>query len=125
MKKQIFFTALLALTALTVFAVADENHETIEKVMKEGMKGDTSPLALVIDGKASADETKELTTLILTMKGTKAPRGEQADYDTKVTELIAAMEVVGGGDKGEEAISRLDKAANCKACHTDHKPKKK
>jgi hypothetical protein len=123
MKKQTFFAAIVTLAALTTFSVADENHETIEKVMKEGMKGDASPLALVLDGKASDDDVKSLAALILTMKGTKAPVGEQADYDTKVTELIAAMEAVGGGDKGEAAINRLDKASNCKACHSSHKPK--
>jgi len=123
MKKQSLFAAVVALAALTVFSVADENHETIEKVMKEGMKGDESPLALVLDGKASDEQTRELTALILTMKGTKAPVGEQSGYEAKVTELIAAMEAVGGGDKGDDAINRLDKASNCKACHSDHKPK--
>ena len=123
MKKQSFLAAIVAIASLTLFSVADENHEIIEKVMKEGMEGDESPLALVLDGKASDNQMKELTALILTMKGTKAPVGDQAKYETLVTELIAAMEAVGGGDKGDDAINRLDKASNCKACHTDHKPK--
>lgn len=123
MKKPSFLAAFVAIAGLTVFSIADENHEIIEKVMKEGMKGDESPLALVLDGKASDEQTKELAALILTMKGTKAPVGEQSGYEAKVIELIAAMEAVGGGDKGDDAINRLDKASNCKACHTDHKPK--
>ncbi len=123
MKKLSIFAAFVALAALTAFSVADENHETIEKVMKEGMKGDESPLALVLDGKSSDDDTKGLAALILTMKGTKGPVGDQAKYEEKVTELIAAITVVSGGDKGEDAINRLDKASNCKACHSQHKPK--
>jgi hypothetical protein len=123
MKKHTLFAAI-ALAAIPLVSVADENHEIIEKVMKDGMKGDESPLARVLDGTASEKETGSLAALILTMKGTKAPVGDQAKYEEKVTELIAAMDAVSGGDKGEKAIGRLDKASNCKACHTDHKPKK-
>lgn len=123
MTKSTLFTAFAALAAAATIAVADENHETIEKVMKEGLKGDTSPMAKVLDGSASAEETKALATLVQTMKGTKAPEGDQAAYETKVTELIAALDAVAGGDKGETAIGRLEKAQNCKACHSEHKPK--
>lgn len=123
MTKSTLLTAFAALAAAATLAVADENHETIEKVMKEGLKGDTSPMAKVLDGSASADDTKSLAALVQTLKGTKAPKGEQSAYDTKVTELIAAMDAVAGGDKGEAAIGRLEKAQNCKACHSEHKPK--
>lgn len=123
MTKSILLTAVAALVAAATFAVADENHEIIEKVMKEGLKGDSSPMAKVLDGSATAEETTALAALVKTMSGTKAPVGDQADYEKKVAELIAAMEAVAGGDKGEAAIGRLDKAQNCKACHSPHKPK--
>jgi hypothetical protein len=123
MTKSIILSATAALFAFAAFAVADENHETIEKVMKEGMKGDTSPMAKVLDGTATAEETTALAALVKTMSGTKAPVGDQAAYEKKVAELIAAMDAVAGGDKGEAAIGRLDKAQNCKACHSEHKPK--
>lgn len=119
---------LFAVTALVLsasFAVADENHEIIENVMKKGMKGDDSPLAKVLDAKSSAEETAALATMIHTMKGTKAPLGEQSDYDKKVEELIAAMDAVAKGDTSEKSITRLDDASNCKACHSKHKPKDK
>lgn len=122
------YTAAFAIAVSLVFSAgfvnADENHETIEKVMKEGLKGDDSPLAKVLDGKASEDETKSLAELIKTMEGTKAPKGDQGDYDKKVAELIAAMDAVAGGDTGDKALDRLDEAASCKACHKEHKPKK-
>lgn len=123
MSKLTILSAVAALFAFAAFAVADENHEIIEKVMKEGMKGDTSPMAKVLDGSATADETKSLAALVKTMSGTKAPKGDQAAYEKKVSELIAAMDAVAGGDKGEAAIGRLEKAQNCKACHSEHKPK--
>ncbi len=118
--------ALFAVAAIAVSTavIADENHEILEKVMEEGLKGDDSPLAKVLGGSASKKEITDLATLIKTMHGTKAPKGDQAAYDEKVAELIAAMDAVAGGDTGEKSIGRLDKASNCKACHTDHKPKK-
>ena len=122
MKLSLLF-AVAALVLSATFVVADENHEILEKVMKEGMKGDESPLAKVLDAKASAEETAALATLIQTMKGTKAPLGEQSDFDKKVEELITAMDAVANGDKTEKAITRLDDASNCKACHSKHKPK--
>lgn len=115
----------VAAIAITTAVIADENHEIIEKVMKEGLKGDESPLAKVLEGAASKEDTAGLAKLIKTMDGTKAPAGDQADYDKKVAELIAAMDAVAGGATDEKALGRLDKASNCKACHTDHKPKKK
>lgn len=123
MTKSTLLPVVAALVAIATFAVADENHETIEKVMKEGLKGDTSPMAKVLDGGASAEETKSLAELVQTLKGTKAPKGDQAAYETKINELIAAMDAVAGGDKAETAIGRLEKAQNCKACHSEHKPK--
>lgn len=118
------FLAALVVAASVATMVADENHEIIEKVMEEGLKGDDSPMAQVLAGKASAEDTAALAKLVKTLAGTKAPKGEQAAYEKKVAELIAAMDAVAGGDRGEAAIGRLKTAQNCKACHTDHRPKK-
>jgi cytochrome c553 len=92
--------------------------------MKEGLKGDDSPLAKTLDGAATDDEIKKLSELIATLKGTKAPVGDQAAYDEKVEALIKAAEKVAGGSKDEASLKALEKAASCKACHKDHKPKK-
>jgi hypothetical protein len=126
MKNLFVYLTAAAITAGVSFTVlADENHEIIEKVMKEGMKGDESPLAKLLDEKATAEEVTSLAALIKTMGGTRAPVGDQAGYDEKVAELIAAMDVIAAGDMTGPALERLDNASNCKACHTDHKPKKK
>ena len=114
-----------ALVAVSTIVLADENHEIIEKVMKEGLKGDDSPYAKALDGELKGDDAKALAALIGTMKGTKAPVGDQDAYDKKVNELIAAMNAVAEGDTSEKALGRLDEAGKCKACHTPHKPKKK
>lgn len=124
MKLSRILAAVLASFAAVTLAGADENHEIIEKVMKEGMKGDDSPMAKVIDGNSSATDNEALAKLIDTLKGTKAPRGDQAGFEKKVGELIAAMNAVAGGDTNAKALERLKEAANCKACHSEHKPKK-
>ena len=117
--------SLVAVLGLVTVCVAgDENHEIIEKVMKNGLKGDDSPAAKVIDGVATDEEIKSLAELIGTMKGTEPPKGDQADYTKKVDALIAAINAIAGGDKSNKAIDAFDEASNCKACHSDHKPKK-
>jgi len=125
MKFTRLFAIAAALVAVTTLVLADENHEIIEKVMKEGMKGDDSPYATALDGKLNGDDAKGLAILIGTMKGTRAPVGDQAEYDKKIDELIAATNAVAEGDTSKKALGRLDEAGNCKACHTPHKPKKK
>lgn len=122
MTKTILVSAAAALLALASAPALADDHEILEKVMKEGMKGDSSPIAKTLKGEASDEEIKELATLIKSMHGTKAPEGGQAAYESKVAELIAAMDAVAGGDKSEGSITKLKSASNCKACHSDHKP---
>ena len=101
---------------------ADENHEILEKVMKEGLKGDDKPLKKVLEGRASDDELKKLVELVGMMKGTKAPKGDQKSYDKLVHEFIEATNKVGAGDKSPEALKALKDTSNCKQCHNPHKP---
>ena len=121
MKLKSFLTVVIV-AGLSSFALADENHEIIEKVMKKGLKGKTSPLAKVIGGEASEEETKDLFELVKTLEGTKAAKGDQKAYDEKVGKLISDLEKVAGGDTGDKAIAALKKSSNCKACHKEHKP---
>ena len=125
---QLSIIALCAFALITPAVVADENHEIIEKVMKDGMKNpkdSDGPMKKLLGGSLSKEDTAALVKLVKTMTGTKAPTGDQADFDKKVKEMIEALDVVGGGDTSEKAITRLEDAQNCKACHSDHKPKKK
>lgn len=119
MKKLAILTGLL-LVCSTV--LADENSDIIVKAMEDGLKGKTSLIKKTLGGQASDDEIKKLAEIVATLKGTQAPVGDQADYETKVAALIAAAEVVAGGDKSEAAMTALKEASNCKACHNDHKP---
>jgi len=126
MNRILTITSTIALALLfTTSGHADDNHEIIEKVMKEGLKGDDSPMAKVLDKKASADETKELLVLVKTLDGTKAPVGEQDGYNKRIGALIETLTKVAEGDTSNHALDALDEAQSCKACHSEHKPKKK
>lgn len=118
--KFLLFTITIVFTAS--FTSADENHEKIEKVMKEGLKGKTSILAKTLQGTASDEEIQKLNELVGTLKGTKAPKGDHAAYEEKIAALIAAVQKVAGGDKSDDAIKALKKTSNCKSCHKEHKP---
>jgi len=123
MKRTSLFLAVLSLITASAFAAEDANHEVIEKVMKEGMKGDSSLHAKVVGGSATAKETKKLSDLLHTLTGTKAPLGEQSDYDKKVAKLLAGIDAIQGGNKSPEALAAYKEAGNCKSCHSAHKPK--
>jgi hypothetical protein len=117
-----FTTFLAALLCAFLSPLAADDHEVIEKVMKEGLKGDDSLCAKVVGGTATDEEIKTLAELVRTMKGTEAPKGDQAEYDSKVGALIAAIDAIHGGNKSPEAIEAWKKASNCKGCHSAHKP---
>jgi hypothetical protein len=119
MKRSSLLIALFSL--ITVISHAED--EVIEKVMKEGMKGKTSPHANVIAGTATPEETKKLAELIHTLTGTKAPVGDQASYDKKVAALVAGIDKIAAGDTSAAAIAAYKEAGNCKGCHEAHKPK--
>jgi len=125
---QTFIIALFVTALLVSAVVADENHEIIEKVMKGGLKNPkdgAGPMKNLLEGSLSKEDTKALVDLVKTMSGTKAPTGDQSEFDKKVKEMIEALDLVAGGNTSEKAIDRLKEAQNCKACHSDHKPKKK
>ncbi len=116
-----FFPALtgcFAALSLTLVSADD----VISKVMKECMKGDDSLCAKVGGGMATDDEINALAEMVHSLKGTEAPKGEQGDYAAKVEALIAAIDTIKGGDKSPEATATWKQAANCKSCHSEHKP---
>lgn len=122
MKIRFIYILAIACLSISITYADDENHEIIAKVMKEGLKGKTSPLAKTLSGIATDEEIAELSKLIKTLKGTTAPIGDQAEYDQKIAALIKTAEIVANGDKSQPALDRFEEAANCKACHSAHKP---
>ena len=113
----ITFTAALALNA----PAADE-FKPIEDAMKfahKAPKGTPKISDKIIDGTVSEDDLKKALELYKAMAATKPPKGEAGAFKDKVAKLIAATEDVVA--KKDGAGPAYKQAANCKACHSDHK----
>ena len=91
----------------------------IKDVMKKAFKGPL--LKKVAGGKASKDEVKELHAMLEAMAKAKPPKGEEESWKKLTGALVKASKAVSEGDDGK-AGAKLKKAANCKACHSSHKP---
>jgi hypothetical protein len=108
---------------LGLSARAADDHETIEQVMKDGFKGKESIAAKVGKGEASEADKKKIADLIAKLVGTKPPKGDAKDWTERVTKLDAAAKAIVAGKP--DAAELWKSAANCKSCHTDHKPEDK
>ncbi len=109
--------------AFAVTATADkahDDHELLEKAMKEGHKGKTSIVAKIKDGTATNDEIKKLQGWYQAMTKMKPPKGDVGAWKKKTTQLANLTGRLAKGD--DKAKAAFGKAVNCKACHTDHKP---
>ncbi len=122
--------ALILLTAVSGIALvgafdstaADKKPKfTTKAVMKKCMKEGLCKKAAT--GKASAEEQKLLIAMFTALGQNKPPKGGAESWKTKTAALVAAAKSVAEGDEG--AGAKLAKAADCKACHSVHKPPKK
>jgi hypothetical protein len=113
--------AAVAFAGLTVFGAADDKPKyDIETIMDKahGEKNDKL-LKKVLDGKADADEKKELLELYTELGKNKPPKGDAKSWKDKTTALsAAAKDVVDGKGTG---VASLKKASNCAACHKAHR----
>ena len=111
----LFAAVLFALAATAPLMSAAE----IEDVMKSAMKGENSLYKKVATAKGDQADADKLLAMLKGLQGTKAPKGDQAAYDKKVTTLVKAAEDVAAKHPG--ALLKLQTAGNCKACHTAHR----
>lgn len=118
------FVSVLALTAALAFKAfaAEEEFKPIEDAMKfahKAPKGTPKVSDKIIDGTVSDEDLKKALELYKAMADTKPPKGEAGAFKEKVAKLIAATEDVVAKKDGAGAVYK--QAANCKACHSDHK----
>lgn len=111
-------SAVLAL-AMAIAAASSAAAAEIKDVMKAAMKGDTSLYKTVATGKGTQADADKLLACLKNLTGKKPPKGEQADFDEKVSKLLKAAEGVAAKNPG--ALQQLQTAGNCKACHSAHK----
>ncbi len=101
-------------------AADDKAKYDIEAIMDKahGEKNDKL-LKKVLDGKASADEKKELLDLYTELGKNKPPKGDDKSWKDKTSALASAAKDVVDGKDG--AVASLKKASSCGACHKVHK----
>ena len=108
-------------TAMT--AAEGEKDSPTKEFMKKYHKAPqgTPPIAKRFEmGKATPEEVKELVAGYAAMVKAKQPKGDDASWKEKTTELAAASVALQKGEAG--AAERFKNASNCKACHSVHKP---
>jgi hypothetical protein len=93
-----------------------EKPLAIKVIMKKAHtapKGEMSLLQKVTGGTADAAEKKTLIALYTDLAANKCPKGDAADWKERTQAILKAA-------KADDAKA-LKKAANCNACHTEHK----
>jgi hypothetical protein len=121
-----FVMAVMALGlvgGLSMFRAADEEPKySIEEVMEKAhkaKKGQTSLFKTVVDGKANAEQKKQLVEYYEALAKNKPEKGSAADWKKRTTAILTAAKQVANGNDG--ARVQLGRAVNCKACHQAHK----
>ena len=109
---------------LGVFGAADDAKPKyeIEEIMEQAHKapkGKASLLQLVVKGKASEEQKKQLLEYYQELAKNKPPKGELKDWQKRTSALVKAAKDAVKGKEGSP--QELLKAANCKACHQMHK----
>lgn len=129
MKMKLELVLAIIMAAISSIALADDSNPdngkkseeklTIKVVMQKVMKsGMCKKVAL---GKASQEETKKAHQLFKAMAKMPAPKGKASSWKKLTTELVVATELVMNGKPS--GTKRLKKAANCSACHKEHRPR--
>jgi surface antigen len=113
---KVFALAFVATATMMPLTFAQDG-KAIKKAMKEAMKGGLCKS--VASGEGSADDKKKLYELFADMAKEMPPKGDKASWDAKAGALASAAKAVMEGKEG--ATAQLKKAANCKACHSEHK----
>lgn len=113
--------------SLTTLAADKEDAATaapkyeFEEIMKKGMKGDDSLLKKLIGGSATDEEKETFVAYCESLCQLEPSEGDAESWKKKTTALLTAARDAANGKA--DAAPTLEKAANCKACHSIHKPK--
>ena len=127
--KRILITSLAAavLNGLAatpaLHAVDAEPKYSTKDIMKALNKGDENVGKKVTRGQGTAEDFAKLVDYYSALPANKPPRGDQSSWDAKTAALVKASKSLKAGEPG--ALAAYKAAANCKACHTEHKPEKK
>lgn len=111
--------AFAALGLATRAEDKEKPKHTIKAVMKTCMKDGLCKK--VASGKADDAEKKALVENFEALAANKPPKGDADSWKEKTAALVEAAKAVAEGKEG--AGAKLNAAANCMACHKEHKHK--
>jgi len=107
-------------TAWMMLALLTTQAGSVHDVMEAANEGKPSLYDRVIGGKGTPEEARKLSDLYQALPGLKPPKGDAKSWKERTSALaVAAKEVV---DRKTGAVEKLKVTANCKACHSVHKP---
>jgi len=116
---------LVAIAVAAAFALgayvntrAEDKPSPIKEAMQKGHK--SGLCGKVTKGEASDEDLKNLTAWYEAMCACKPPKGDEAAWQAKCKDLIAATKAVAAKEAG--AVDKYKKAVNCMGCHSAHKP---
>ncbi|MDX1564461.1 MAG: c-type cytochrome domain-containing protein [Phycisphaeraceae bacterium] len=92
----------------------------IGQIMKKAHK--SKLLEKVLKGQANKNQQQELVKLYEQLAKAKAPKGNQKKFAEATMNMLNLAKKVAKGDRSPKTLGQLKTAANCKACHSKHKP---
>ncbi len=119
--KSNYLSAAVVAALFAASSIVYAGDSKIDTVMKEAMKGDASLYKTVALGKGTDADAAKLLAYVKQLPAEKPPEGTAESWAKKTGDLVKAVEDVVA--KKPDAIHVLQKAGNCKGCHTDHKKK--
>jgi hypothetical protein len=124
MKSVLVATVMLLAAGLGSIALVAEDKPkaklTVKDVMKQALAGEQSLCKKVATGAGTKEDAQKLLELFSALAQNKPPKGEAASWKAKTEALVTAAKACVEAKDG--ALDQLGKAANCKECHSVHKP---
>ena len=116
---RIFAVCLCMLVTCVVLAQDPAPKPTIKEVMAQAHKPPANLLRKVAQGKASAEETKQLLELYKALAQNEPPKGDAQAWADRTSLLVSAAQAAVDGEA--DAGQKLTQVTNCMACHSAHK----
>ena len=112
--------ALMIFVSTLLSHAADKPKYTIEEVMKALHKGEDSIGNKVSKGQGTKEDFAKLVEYYSALPLNTPPEGDQESWKKKTAALLDAAKALQTGQEG--ALAQYNKAVNCKACHSVHRP---
>ena len=115
----------LAAVAFAPLAIAQAKKPkyTTKEVMEAIHKGQDNIGKRVGQGTASKEEIAKMVEYYESLPLNEPPRGSMASWKEKTSKLVSSARAFKDGKPTAAAMYKG--AANCKACHIEHKPEEK